>query len=135
SGALSVTDVDQGQANFTAQAATAGSKERKSTRLNSGGHVTYNANNNQPTIQQLGASDSITDSFTAVSSDGSASQIVTVTIHGTNDTALISCASTGHRTQHSLPTRRSSDLSGALSVTDVDQGQANFTAQAATAGS
>src|SRR5207237_851545 len=35
---------------------------------------------------------SITDSFTAVSSDGTASQVVTVTINGTNDAPVITSA-------------------------------------------
>src|SRR5205814_8610963 len=49
----------------------------------------------QAAIQQLGAGQSITDSFTAVSSDGTNSQIVTVTIHGTNDVPVIGGVSTG----------------------------------------
>jgi hypothetical protein len=40
-------------------------------------------------IQQLNAGQSLTDSFTAVSSDGTASQIVTVTINGTDDPRVI----------------------------------------------
>ncbi|HMI73536.1 MAG TPA: cadherin-like domain-containing protein, partial [Steroidobacteraceae bacterium] len=43
------------------------------------------ADNTQTAIQQLGAGQSLTDSFTAVSSDGTASQLITVTINGTND--------------------------------------------------
>ena len=58
--------------------------------LDAAGNWTYTADDSQTAIQQLGASDSITDSFTAVSSDGTASQLVTVTIHGTNDAAVIS---------------------------------------------
>ena len=53
----------------------------------------------QTAIQPLGAGQSLTDSFTAVSSDGTASRLVTVTIHGTNDTPLISGTSTGAVTE------------------------------------
>src|SRR5438132_463296 len=86
---------------------------------------------------QPGATQSITDSFTAVSSDGTASQLLTVTIHGTNDVPVI---------RRSFPTRRSSDLGaagivatnlttgGALTIADVDQGQSNFAAHASIAG-
>src|SRR5437762_7009249 len=57
--------------------------------------------------------------------------------------------STGHRDLHASPTRRASDLSvtedvavvagnlttsGALTITDVDQGQSHFTADAPTPG-
>src|SRR5947208_466726 len=48
--------------------------------LDAAGNWTYSADDSQTAIQQLGAGQSITDSFTAVSSDGSASQLVTVTI-------------------------------------------------------
>src|SRR5262249_55455784 len=47
------------------------------------------ANDSLPAIQQLNAGQSLTDSFTAVSSDGTASRVVTVTIHGTDDAFLI----------------------------------------------
>src|SRR5258705_5983308 len=45
--------------------------------------------NSHTAIQQLGAGQSITDSFTAVSSDGTASQQITVTINGTNDVPVL----------------------------------------------
>ena len=57
--------------------------------LDAAGNWTYTANDSQAAIQQLGAGQSITDSFTAVSSDGTASQLVTVTINGTNDVPVI----------------------------------------------
>ncbi|WP_208696942.1 VCBS domain-containing protein [Mesorhizobium sp. M8A.F.Ca.ET.057.01.1.1] len=65
----------------------------------SSGNWTYSADDAQTAIQQLGAGQSITDSFTAVSSDGTASQLVTVTIHGTNDVPVIGGVSTGSVTE------------------------------------
>src|SRR5258707_5074550 len=53
------------------------------------GHWSYSADNTQTAIQQLGAGQSLTDSFTAVSSDGTASQQITVTINGTNDVPVL----------------------------------------------
>src|SRR5262249_43192089 len=53
----------------------------------------------QTAIKQLGAGQSITDSFTAVSFDGTASQVVTVTINGTNDVPVIGGVATGSVTQ------------------------------------
>ncbi|TGV50810.1 hypothetical protein EN803_40815, partial [Mesorhizobium sp. M2D.F.Ca.ET.160.01.1.1] len=76
-GLLTITDVDAGEANFTAQAATAGSNGYGTFTLAADGSWTYTADNTQAAIQQLGAGDTITDSFTAVSSDGSDSQLVT----------------------------------------------------------
>src|SRR5207244_3741041 len=102
-GALTIAGVDQGQSSFTAQPGTAGSKGYGSFTLDAAGNWTYTAADGQTAIQQLGAGQSITDSFTAVSSDGTASQLVSVTIHGTNDT-------------HAFPTRRSSDLTEDVGV-------------------
>src|SRR5205085_889744 len=119
SGSLTISDVDQGQSKFTPQPALAGPYGTFS--LAAHGAWTYTASNSQADVQQLGQWQSITDSFTAVSSDGTASQTVTVTLD-----------------RNSFPTRRSSDLTGAvtedasapnlttsgsLTISDVDQGQ------------
>ena len=85
SGALTIADPDQGQSSFVAQAGAPGSSGFGSFSLDTAGNWTYTADNTQAAIQQLGAGQSLTDSFTATSLDGSASQLVTVTIHGTND--------------------------------------------------
>src|SRR5207248_1319095 len=91
-GALTIADVDQGQSNFTAQPGTAGSNGYGTFTLAASGAWTYSADDSQAAIQQLGAGQSLTDSFTAVSSDGTASQLVTVTIHGTNDVPVLNAA-------------------------------------------
>ncbi|MET3598077.1 hypothetical protein ABID26_007509, partial [Mesorhizobium shonense] len=71
---------------------------------------------------------SLTDSFTAVSSDGTASQLVTVTIHGTNDAPTVSAAVTS--TASEVDPAYTIDLLDQAS--DVDQGAvlhiANLTA-------
>ena len=94
-GVLAISDADQGQSNFVPQVATAGSNGFGTFTLDASGGWTYTADDSQTAIQQLGAGDSITDSFVAVSSDGTASQTVTVTIHGTNDVPVIGGMSTG----------------------------------------
>src|SRR5205814_922622 len=128
-------DTDAGQSNFTVQASTPGSNGFGTFTLAADGTWTYTANNRKAEIQQLGACQSLTDSFTGFSSDGTASQVVTVTIHGTNDVPVIGGVTTVSLTDnvnlialHSFPTRRSSDL-------DTDAGQSNFTVQASTPGS
>jgi len=133
SGALTIADVDAGQSSFTAQAGTTGSNGIGSFTLATDGNWTYTANNGQATIQQLGAGQSISDSFTAVSSDGTASQVVTVTITGTNDVPVIGGVVSGAVSEDGSTPNLST--SGALTITDVDQGQSNFTPQASTAGS
>ncbi|MBW8720216.1 MAG: VCBS domain-containing protein, partial [Variovorax paradoxus] len=133
SGALTIADVDAGQSNFAPQASTAGSSGHGSFTLAADGTWTYAADNNQSAIQQLGAGQSISDSFTAVSSDGTASQLVTVTITGTNDVPVIGGVAGGAVSEDASAPNLST--SGALTIADVDQGQSNFAPQASTAGS
>ncbi|WP_200955454.1 VCBS domain-containing protein, partial [Variovorax sp. Root434] len=133
SGALTIADVDQGQSNFAPQASTTGSNGYGSFALAADGNWTYTADNSQSAIQQLGAGQSISESFTAVSSDGTASQLVTVTITGSNDVPVIGGVASGAVTEDaSMPNL---STGGALTIVDVDAGQSNFTAQPGTAGS
>ncbi|MFZ2158649.1 MAG: VCBS domain-containing protein, partial [Bradyrhizobium sp.] len=127
-GQLTIADADTGQSNFTAQAGTAGSNGYGSFILAADGTWTYTADNTQAAIQQLGPNGTLTDSFTAVSSDGTASQLVTVTIHGTNDAApVISTANL--QTSGNGPTT----VTG-LSVSDADASSTEiFTITTATA--
>ena len=120
-GALTIADVDAGQSSFTPQAATAGSNGYGTFTLGADGSWTYTADNSQTAIQELGAGTALTDSFTAVSSDGTASQLVTVTIHGTNDVPVIGGVSTGSgRPRMSRSTAGNLTAGGALTIADVD---------------
>ncbi|MFO0993533.1 MAG: VCBS domain-containing protein [Hyphomicrobiales bacterium] len=132
-GSLTITDPDSGQAAFVAQASVAGTYG--TFTLDAAGNWTYTADNSQQAIQQLGANQSITDSFTAVSADGTDSQVITVTIHGTNDGAEIGGVSTGSVTEDVAVTEEG-DLAtqGSLTIADPDSGQAAFVAQASVAG-
>ena len=84
-GTLTVHDADTGQASFTAQSSTAGSHGYGTFTLDAAGHWTYSVDNGLTAVQHLNTGDTLTDSFTAVSADGSASEVVTVTIHGVNE--------------------------------------------------
>ena len=57
--------------------------------LTAAGVWTYTLDNSNPTVQALKAGDTLTDTFTATTVDGTA-QVVTITIHGTDDAAVIS---------------------------------------------
>src|SRR5205823_6165625 len=103
--------------------------------LEADGTWTYTANDSQAAIQQLGAGQSLTYSFTGFSSDGTASQVVTVTIHGTNDVPVIGGVSTGGVTENVNVIAGNMSTSGVLTIADVDAGQSNFTVQASTPGS
>ncbi len=131
-GALTISDVDTGQSNFTAQSSTAGSNGHGTFTLAANGAWTYTASNGQSAIQSLGAGITLTDSFTAVSSDGSNNQLVTVTITGTNDVPTIAGVSTAGVTEDA--TTPNLTTGGALTISDADTGQSNFTAQGSKVG-
>src|SRR5439155_865887 len=97
------------------------------------GNWTYTAADSQAAIQQLGAGQSITDSFTAVSSDGTANQLVTVSIHGTNDVPVLGGATTGAVTENIAVIRSGNLTTGcAPTIPDVDQVQPTPTAPPST---
>ncbi len=129
SGALSVTDADTGEAEFVAQTDTAGTYG--SFTLGTDGQWTYEADNSQAAIQALGKDETLTDSFTATTADGT-TETVTVTITGMNDGAVIGGTATGDVTEdEDAPTLTTS---GTLTVTDADAGEAVVVAQANAAG-
>src|SRR5437868_5023066 len=125
-GALTIADVDQGQSNFTAQPGTAGSNGYGTFTLAASGAWTYSADDSQAAIQQLGAGQSLTDSFTAVSSVGMASQLVTVTFPVFPTRRSSDLVSTGAVTEDVGVAAGSLTTGGALTIADVDQGQSNF---------
>ena len=120
-GTLTITDVDQGQSNFTPQAGTAGSNGYGTFTLDAAGNWTYAANDSQTAIQQLAAPGSgFTDSFTAVSSDGTASQVITVTIIGTEDIPDIIVGAGDSDLKTLVQADVGLATSGTLTVTDAD---------------
>ena len=62
--------------------------------LTADGAWTYTLDNDNPAVQARNVGQTLTDTFTAVTVDGTA-QLVTITIHGTNDTAVISGVTNG----------------------------------------
>ncbi len=86
SGKLVIADVDTGEAGVQAQSSVAGTYG--SFALATDGSWTYTLNNASAAVQALAAGQKVTDSFTAVSADGSLQAPVTVTIIGANDTPV-----------------------------------------------
>ncbi|MBU2869478.1 VCBS domain-containing protein, partial [Colwellia sp. E2M01] len=126
-GSLSVTDEDTGEALFIAQADTDGTYGGFTLATN--GNWTYDLDNTNTAVQALPDGATLTDSFTATSADSTGTQLVTVTITGVNGVATITGTSTGAATEDSA-----AQVTGSLSVTDEDTGEALFIAQADTDG-
>src|SRR5207249_693114 len=97
SGVLTIADADAGQSSFAAQASAAGSYG--AFVLGADGHWSYSADNSQVAVQQLGAGQSLTDSFTAVSSDGTARQTAPVPYPALFRSPVIGGVSTGDVTE------------------------------------
>ena len=108
-GKLTVTDADAGEAAFRPQSGIEG--QYGSFTLDAAGNWTYALHNDNPAVQALGAGDTLTESFTVATTDGTPSK-VTITIDGTNDIPVI--------TPDSKTTPEDQPISGALTATDPD---------------
>ncbi|WP_037422617.1 VCBS domain-containing protein, partial [Shewanella xiamenensis] len=131
-GQLTVTDIDDQESAFTAQAKTAGSYG--SFTLAADGHWTYTLDNSLPAVQALGQNAILTDSLTVQSVDGTTHK-VTVTINGHDDGALIAGIDSGTVTEDANLTAGQLETRGQLTISDPDAGQNHFTAQTNVAGS
>ena len=127
-GNLSISDEDTGEAVFVAQANVVGTYGVFT--LASNGHWTYDLDNTNTAVQALIDGGTLTDSFTAASADSTDSQVVTVTITGVNGVATITGTSTGAATEDD-----GTQITGSLSITDEDTGEAVFVAQTDNEGS
>ena len=86
----------------------------------------YTLNNANNTVQALNVGDTLTDSFTVTTIDGTA-QLVTITITGANDAAIISGATTGSVIEAGA-TPGTPTATGTLTDTDIDNTPNTFTA-------
>jgi VCBS repeat-containing protein len=127
-GTLAIADVDAGQSSYVAQGSVAATHGVFS--VDTAGHWSYALNNGDPAVQALGAGKTLTDSFVVNAFDGTASETVTVTIHGTNDAPTIGGATTG-----TVKEDATVSATGVLTISDIDSGESHFVAQSGTAGS
>ncbi|MES2749748.1 MAG: VCBS domain-containing protein [Pseudomonadota bacterium] len=120
SGTLTIADADHDQSSFAATpvGGAAGSNGYGTFTLNSSGNWTYTADNNQSVIQQLAVGQTLTDTYEAVSADGT-HQTITVTINGTNDAPTVAAALTLSTVEGNAPVVR--DLLAGAS--DIDNGE------------
>jgi VCBS repeat-containing protein len=96
SGNLDSTDADNTPDDVWTPVTTATSSTRGygTFTLTADGNWTYNLNNANSTVQALNVGQTLTDTFTVSTVDGT-TQTVTITINGRNDTAIISGTSSG----------------------------------------
>ena len=127
-GTLTNTDVDNAPNTFTAVSLpTASAKGFGTFTMTAAGVWDYNIDQANSAVQALNVGDTLTDTFTVTTIDGTP-QVVTVTINGANDAAVISGATTGSVTEDSGATCGTPTAIGTLTDTDVDNTPNRFTA-------
>lgn len=87
SGALTVTDVDTGEASFRTQTDSKGTYGNFS--IDAQGHWSYALNNSAANVQALNSTDHVIDQFTVLSQDGTA-QAVDISVNGLTKAAVVS---------------------------------------------
>ena len=137
-GDLNSTDVDNSSDAWDVVAASLrGASGYGSYTVTATGVWTYTLDNNNPTVQALNVGDTLTDTFTATTVDGTA-QLVTITIHGANDAAVITGTATGAVTEAggvNNGTPGTPTATGDLNSTDVDNAADAWTAVGAATAS
>ncbi|MFA0223686.1 VCBS domain-containing protein, partial [Vibrio splendidus] len=129
-GTLTATDTDAGESGFdfktlmTASAhpewAPYQSRLGGQLEIDQHGNWNYYIDNRKPEVQSLGVNETLTDTVTVNSKDGT-SHIITVTIHGTNDAPI-------------LNVQQSSNVSGTLLETDLDTNDSHTFSVVSSAG-
>jgi VCBS repeat-containing protein len=131
SGTLTDTDVDDPANTFTAVSSPHVSDHSYgSFTITTNGHWTYTLDDGNAAVQALNASETLTDTFT-VTTIGGTPEVVSVTIQGSNDPAVVSGDTHGcvveaggvHNATHGVPT-----AIGLLTDTDVDDPSNTFVA-------
>src|SRR5438046_1374967 len=96
--------------------------------MTAGGTWTYTLDNSNAAVQALNVGGTLTDHITVASEDGT-TQVVTITINGTNDAAIISGATTGSVIEAggvANGTPGTPTAIGTLTDTDVDNAANSF---------
>ena len=127
-GTLTDTDVDDAPNTFTAVSSPTASAGGYGTfTMTAAGVWTYTLNNTNSAVQALNVGNTLTDSFTVTTVDGTA-QVVTVTITGSNDAAIISGTTSGSVIEAGTASPGVPTATGTLTDTDVDNPPNTFTA-------
>ena len=99
--------------------------------IDAAGVWTYTLDNNNTAVQALNVGQTLTDTFTATTVDGT-EQLVTITINGRNDAAVISGAANGSVVEAGGVANGTPTATGDLNSTDVDNPNDAWTAVGTT---
>jgi VCBS repeat-containing protein len=126
-GRLSIRDADAGESLF--EEGTLDGDGPGTLTINADGTYTYSASNES--VQHLGRGETLTDTFTVTSIDGTATHEVTFTIVGTNDVPVIGGTSTGTAREDVGAADGVVTVSGTLTIDDADAEESRFQAMTA----
>jgi len=127
-GTLTDTDVDNPPNTFTAVSSPTASAGGYGTfTITASGVWTYTLSETNSAVQALNVGDTLTDTFTVTTIDGTA-QVVTITITGSNDAAVISGTTTGAVIEAGSIAPGTPTATGTLTDTDADNTPNTFTA-------
>lgn len=119
-GTFTDTDVDNPPNTFTAVSSpTRSAGGYGYFTMTAGGVWTYTLDNGNSTVQALNVGDTLTDTLTVTSVDGTP-QVVTITIQGSSDAAVISGTTTGSVVEASGASPGAPIATGTLAAADVD---------------
>ncbi|MFV8570620.1 DUF4347 domain-containing protein, partial [Marinobacter sp. SBS5] len=125
-GTVSISDPDTGEGTLASSTANFGM-----VTVDGSGNWTYALNNGAPAVQALAAGDTLTDTITFTSDDGT-TQTQDITITGANDAATISV--TVADTSVTEDDAGNNTANGTVTVTDPDAGQGTLASSTATYG-
>ncbi|MDP4549221.1 VCBS domain-containing protein, partial [Marinobacter sp. MDS2] len=131
SGVLTISDAESGEAVFLAQSSAASTNGYGTVDLDSAGNWTYNLDNSNATVQALAEGQTLTDSFTATSADGS-TQVVNVTITGKDDATNITVTAADAAVTEDDAGNNTAN--GSVTVSDPDTGQGTLASSTANYG-
>ena len=123
-GQVFVADMDGGEAAI----GNAGTQQGKygAFVLQADGTWSYTLDNSLATVQALGEGDVVVDTFTVTSFDGSAAEVVSITVQGTNEAAVISGDLAGSVVEDAIDPLTEAPVAtttGRIIVANVDEGQ------------
>jgi VCBS repeat-containing protein len=128
-GTLSMSDADAGEAVFKAPTTGLTGTYGTFSFTASNGKWTYVLDDTKSATQALTSSQTVHDTLTVSSFDGSASQLIDVTVVGANDSAIITGAATGNVGEAGGANNSVSGApfaTGTLAVADPDAAQSAF---------
>ncbi|WP_200844088.1 VCBS domain-containing protein, partial [Pantoea sp. 18069] len=134
SGSVMIADIDTGESSFQAGAtftSSTGGTQLGTLVFNTDGSYSYAVDNSL--VQYLKTGESVIETYTVTSKDGSATTTITITINGTDDGAVIAPSKPGDD-EGLVQEDVTLTANGKLDVTDPDEDQAEFTPVTAYAG-